>query len=325
MKAAIFDEFGDPAEVLSAAETEMPEPGADEVRVRTGLAVIHNHDLSLVSGNYGYQPELPAIGGSEAMGVIDKVGEGVGNLKPGMRVATGFTSGTWAEYFTVKADYVVPLPDTVADEAAAQMLAMPLSALFAIETLGAKKGDWILQSGGTGAVAKVVAQLGKAWGIGVVNLVRREHAVAELEELGIGNAVVTASEDWPDRVAEIVDGEPITGIIDSVGGDLAGQMLHLMANNGLFLSFGAMSGEALQLSPRDLIMKQAEVKGFWLGKMLETMPIEKLRQSIGALVELLSEGSVTLQTGNIYSLDRIGEAVKAAREKARGGKILIRP
>lgn len=324
MKAAIFESFGPPSEVLTCGEADKPEPGKGEVRIKTGLASIHNHDLILVEGNYGYRPELPAIGGSEAMGVVDALGEGVSGFEVGQRIATSFTQGTWAQYFTVKADYIVPLPDAISDETAAQMLAMPLSALFAIDALGAEKGDWILQSAATGAVAKVVAMVGKARGIGVINLVRRQSAIDELNELGITNAVSTEEEDWADRVHEILDGKKIKGVIDGVGGKLAGQMLHLIGDQGVFLSFGAMAGEPLELSPNDLILKQSEVKGFWLGKMLETMPPARLHGFIKELVGLLADGTVTLQTGETFPLDQVADAATAAREKGKGGKILLK-
>ena len=63
MKAAIHHSFGDPAQVLNAETTDTPQPGAGQVRVRMMLSPIHNHDLWTVRGNYGYKPELPAIGG----------------------------------------------------------------------------------------------------------------------------------------------------------------------------------------------------------------------------------------------------------------------
>ncbi|RDT29208.1 alcohol dehydrogenase, partial [Enterobacter roggenkampii] len=66
MRAALYSSFGDPADVLAVGETTLPEPGPGEVRIRTVLASIHNHDLLTVRGLYGYKPTLPAIGGSEA-------------------------------------------------------------------------------------------------------------------------------------------------------------------------------------------------------------------------------------------------------------------
>ena len=77
MRSAIHDVFGDLASVLYLADMPLPEPAAGDVRIRTILSPIHNHDLWTVRGAYGYKPLLPAIGGSEAVGFVDAVGPDV--------------------------------------------------------------------------------------------------------------------------------------------------------------------------------------------------------------------------------------------------------
>ena len=77
MRSAIHTTFGEPADVLALEESPVPEPGPGQVRIKTILSPIHNHDLWTVRGSYGYKPELPAIGGSEAVGTVDALGEGV--------------------------------------------------------------------------------------------------------------------------------------------------------------------------------------------------------------------------------------------------------
>src|SRR4051812_745607 len=57
MRTLIHDRFGDPAEVLHVEERPLPEPGPGQVRVRTLLSAIHNHDLWTVRGTYGFKPE----------------------------------------------------------------------------------------------------------------------------------------------------------------------------------------------------------------------------------------------------------------------------
>ena len=53
MRAALHASFGDPATVLAAGDANLPVPGPGEVRIRTVLAPIHNHDLWTVRGQYG--------------------------------------------------------------------------------------------------------------------------------------------------------------------------------------------------------------------------------------------------------------------------------
>lgn len=325
MRAAVYHQFGNPAEVLAAEDVATPEVGAGQVLVKMILSSIHNHDLITVDGKYGYKPELPAIGGSEAVGVIEAQGEGVEGLAVGQRVSGVGLRGSWAEHFVARADQLVPLPDAISDESAAQLMGMPLSALFLLEFLGVEPGEWIVQNAATGAVAKVLAMVAAKRGIHVVNLVRRAEAIEELSTLGIGNAVATDGEGWRDAVKAIVGEGRVAAVVDGVGGPDAQDLMGLLAANGTFVSFGAMSGKPLQLSAGDLIFKQAVVKGFWLGKMMETMPLAEKRRVIGDLLTLVAAGDVTLQVGGTYALDEIGEAAKASRQSGRAGKILVKP
>lgn len=325
MRAAVYHQFGKPAEVLAAEDVATPEVGAGQVLVKMILSSIHNHDLITVEGNYGYKPDLPAIGGSEAVGIIEALGEGVEGLAVGQRVSGVGLRGSWAEYFVARADQLVPLPDAISDESAAQLMGMPLSALFLLEFLGAEPGQWIVQNAATGAVAKVLAMVAAKRGIHVVNLVRRAEAIEELSTLGIGNAVATDGEGWRDAVKAIVGEGRVAAVVDGVGGPDAQDLMGLLAANGTFVSFGAMSGKPLQLSAGDLIFKQAVVKGFWLGKMMETMPLSEKRRVIGDLLTMVAAGDVTLQVGGTYALDEIGEAAKASRQSGRAGKILVKP
>ena len=62
MHSIVFEQFGDPAEVLTLAERERPAPGPGQALLRMLLSPIHNHDLMTVTGTYGIKPPLPAIG-----------------------------------------------------------------------------------------------------------------------------------------------------------------------------------------------------------------------------------------------------------------------
>ena len=85
MKAVVFEEFGSPRKVLKLTDRPMPEPGPGQVRVKLVLSPIHNHDLMIITGHYGFKPQLPHVPGTEALGVVDKLGDGVTNLSVGQR------------------------------------------------------------------------------------------------------------------------------------------------------------------------------------------------------------------------------------------------
>lgn len=325
MLSALHRTFGEPAEVLTPADAPTPEPKAGEVRIKTILSPIHNHDLWTVRGQYGYKPALPAIGGTEAVGIVDALGPGVTGIATGTRVAAAGVHETWAEYFLAPAKSLVPLPEAIADEAAAQLIAMPFSAITLLDFLGVDTGDWVIQNTANGAVGKTLAMLAAARGIHVVNLVRRDEGVGELESLGIANAVSTASPGWKDRVTEITGGAPIRAAVDSIGGDASGDLMHLLGDNGLLVSFGSMAGEPMRIPSGATIFKQAVVKGFWGAKVSADMAPEKRAALIGELMRLVASGELKLPVEAVFGLDRIKDAVLASQAPGKIGKVLLRP
>ena len=324
MRSATHDSFGDPAAVLKLADGPTPEPGPGQVRIRVILSPIHNHDLWTVRGSYGYKPTLPAIGGSEAVGVVDALGDGVAGLRLGQRVAAAGLRGSWAEYALAPAAGLVPLPDSITDEQGAQLIAMPFSAITLLGFLGVGPGDWFVQNAANGAVGKAVAMLARARGIHALNLVRRDAAVAEMQDLGL-DALSTEGADWPDRVRAATGGAPIRAAVDSIGGKAAGALLSLLADEGLLVSFGSMTGGAMEISSGDLIFKQAVVRGFWGAKVSAAMPPEERARLMGELIGLVADGALILPVGGIFGLDRIGDAVRASLAPGKAGKILLRP
>jgi NADPH:quinone reductase len=325
VRAIVQHEFGDPAEVLGVEERPLPEPGPREVRVRILLSPIHNHDLWTIRGTYGFKPELPAQSGTEAVGVVDALGEGVTGLEAGQRVALGGVFGVWAEYAVVKAGAVVPVPDGIPDEVAAQLIAMPFSAITLVDSLGVGSGDVILQNTANGTVGRLVAQIAGSRGVSVIGIVRREADVAELAAAGIGDVVATADDGWRRRVRDIAAERPVRAAIDSVGGSQSGDLLHLLGVGGTLVSFGAMGSDRMELSSGDLIFKQAVVKGFWGSSVSEAMPAETRRALFGELFQLIGSGRLTLAVDSIHSLEDSRAAVEASTRPGRVGKVLLRP
>ncbi|MBS3177833.1 MULTISPECIES: zinc-binding dehydrogenase [unclassified Pseudoclavibacter] len=325
MRTITHPTFGEPQDVLTVEEQELPQPGPGEVRLRILLSPIHNHDLWTVRGTYGFKPELPARAGTEAVGVVDAIGSDVEGLSVGQRVATGGSFGAWAEYVTTPAAGLIPVPDSVPDESAAQLVAMPFSAISLLESLGLESGDWLVQNAANGAVGRMVAQIAAARGVNVVGLVRRSEGVDELREQGIERIVATNVDGWRDEVEAITGGAPIKVGIESVGGKSAGEVLSLLAENGELVVFGAMASPTLELSSGDVIFKQATVRGFWGSKVSQSIDAGLKQRLFGELLQHLSSGQLTLPVADVFPFEQITDAVEASLTSGRVGKVLLRP
>lgn len=321
MKIATYSEFGTPEKVLQTREVDRPQPGPGEVLVKMVLSPVHNHDLMTIAGLYGFKPELPAVPGTEAVGVVEALGDGVTHLKVGQRVAGGGDK-TWAEYYLGNAARLVPVPDSVSDETACQLVSMPLSSKMLLDTLEVKSGDWIAINAANGAVGKLLTQYAAEKGVKVLGLVRRDAAVAEMAALGFKDVVATETDGWQDKVKSITGGAPIIRGIESLGGDGAEQLSRILADGAQLISFGAMTGRPLKIPAGELLFRNITVKGFWGAK--PPVKPERIGVLLGELVADAASGKLVLEIEAAYSIDDVAKAAAASGEPGRKGKIAIR-
>ena len=321
MRSVVYENFGSPEKVLSTVERDQPAPGTGQVLVRMVLSPIHNHDLMTIAGQYGFKPALPAVPGTEAVGVVAALGEGVSHVEVGQRVAGGGEK-TWADYYLADAKRLVPVPDSVSDETACQLVSMPLSAKMIIESMSLKEGDWIALNAANGAVGKLVMRFAAEQGINVLGLVRRDETVAELSALGINNIISTASEGWQARAKALTGGAPVIKAIDSLGGDGPAQLLSVVADGAELVSFGAMTQRPLKISAGDLLFRGITIKGFWGAK--PPVAPERIGVLLGELVTSAAKGELDLPVDAVFGLDQVIEAVTASGEPGRKGKVVLR-
>jgi NADPH:quinone reductase-like Zn-dependent oxidoreductase len=324
MRALVHASFGEAEDVLRVEERPVPQPGPGQVLLRVTLSPIHNHDLWTIRGTYGFVPDLPAPAGTEALGVVEALGEGVEHLQVGQRVATGGTFGAWAEYIVATAAGLIPVPDGLPDETAAQLVSMPFSTVTLLQFLDVAEGQWIVQNAANGAVGRMLAQLGSARGVNVLGLVRRSEAVEELRAQGIDNIVATDQDDWRETVARLLDGaQPVTGV-DSVGGGASGEVLSLLAEGGTLVAFGAMDSPTMEIASGDVIFKQATVKGFWGSKVIPQLDPTTRAELFGELVRRVTDGTLTLPVAGVFDAADAADAVRLSTSAGRVGKVLLR-
>lgn len=321
MRAVSYSQFGPAAEVLELVERETPQPGPGQVRVKLVLSPIHNHDLMTVAGKYGIKPALPSVPGTEAVGVVDALGEGVSHLSVGQRVMGGATAA-WAEFYLVEAARAIPVPDSIDDATACQLISMPLSAKMILADLKVNAGDWIIQNAANGAVGKLLNHFAGEAGVHVVNLVRREAGIAEMTALGIGNVVSTSADDWREQVAAITKGAPIVRGLDSIGGEGPEALLSVAAERAEIISFGNLSGQKITLSSAAILFKQATLRGFWGAK--NNFDAEAVGKMVGELVTSAAKGTLKLGVDGVYGLEQARDAARASDEPGRTGKVAIR-
>jgi len=327
MKAAVFDTFGEPSEVLCVRDVPDPKPGPGEVRVRMIASPINPSDLMVVQGRYGVLPSLPATPGFEGVGIVDEVGPGLlGRFVKGKRVvAINSEGGNWAEFAIIPARQARPVPDDIPDEQAATFFVNPASVIaMTRHVLAVPKGAWLLQSAAGSTLGRMIVHLGRHDGFKTLNVVRRREAIDELKQLG-GDAVISSA-DGPidDQVRRVTGGDGVLYAIDPVGGETATEVFRSLAPGGRLLLYGTLSGEPIQVDPRLVISGPRVIEGFWLGHWMRQRSIPKallLFREIAALIRL---GVLRSEIGQVYPLADLKTAAQHAATIARQGKVLLK-
>ena len=323
MKSIIFEKTGKPTDILNATDVPMPKPGPNEVRLKVVASPINPSDIMFVQNMYGIRPQLPSGAGFEGMGVIDAVGEDV-QMQPGTRVS--FTSiGTWSEYIVVNQRGLIPVPDSIPDDMAAQLFVNPFTAYALVQESGVPEGGWLLLTAAGSAFGKMVIQLCKMRGIKTIGTVRQDDHNNELKALGLTEVVNVETENLPTRVKQITDESGVACVLDAVGGHTASEALKCLSRAGTMIIYGLLSLQDPEINSGLLIFRELTIKGFWLTDWMRRVD-SQTRQKVGAeVIKLLSSGTFQLPVEASYSLDQIGEAVEHAQRQGRWGKILIKP
>ncbi len=326
MRAVRFAAFGEPVDVLTAETVPIPAPGEGEVLLRMRARPVNPSDLSMLRGRYGQLPPLPATPGLEGVGEVEALGAGVDSVATGQRVVPlGVSPGTWAELMVAPAARLLPVPDGVSDEAAAQLVVNPLSAwVLLVDELDVQPGEWLLQNAAGSTLGRVVLQLARARGFRTINVVRRAEQAQELLALGADEVIATDRDDLGERVREITGGEGVGKAIDAVGGELAGRIAAALAPRGTLITYGRLSGEAsVPLDTRIQIFAGTTVRGFWLVRWFQEVPPAHVQRTIATVLGLMAEGVVDPPVEARYDLADVREAVAHSERPGRSGKVLL--
>lgn len=183
-----FYETGGP-EVLRWEEVQVGSPGKGEVRLRHTAVGLNFIDVYHRSGLYPVS--LPATPGLEACGVVEEVGEGVTELKPGDRVAYASPPlGAYAEERLMPADRVVKVPEGISDQQAASMMLKGMTAEYLVRrTFRLGSEHTILVHAAAGGVGLILCQWARALGATVIGTVGSD----EKARLAEATAVSTPS------------------------------------------------------------------------------------------------------------------------------------
>jgi NADPH2:quinone reductase len=315
-------EYGGP-EVLKYEEVELPEPGQGEARVQHTAIGLNFIDTYHRTGLYPM--EFPAGLGTEAAGVVDAVGPGVSEVRPGDRVVyTGMPPGAYASYRNYPASKLAPVPDAVTDEQAAAVFLKGLTAWYLLHrSYPVRRGDPVLLYAAAGGVGLLASQWAKHFGATVIGVVSTDEKAALARDNGCDHIVMADNEDIAGAVRELTGGDGVAAVYDSIGKDTFMTSLDCLRPHGVMVTFGNASGPVEPFAPAELARRHS---------LFVTRPVlfdfiatrQDLTAAADALFEVIAAGVVRVSVNQRYPL---AEAAQAHRDlesrKTTGSTVLV--
>ena len=315
-------EHGGP-EKLAWEEIPKPEPKPGEALVRHEAVGLNYIDVYFRTGLYK-APSMPVTIGMEGAGVVEAVGQGVSDVKPGDRVAYAGALGAYAEARSVPAEKLVKIPEGVDATQAAAMMLQGMTAQFLIRRCHrVERGETILVHAAAGGVGLILCQWAKHLGATVIGVVSTPEKAELIRANGAEHALLT-SEDIPARVKQITGGAMVPVVYDSVGRDTFMTSLDCLKPFGLMVSYGNASGPA---SIPDLGVLAAKGSLYVTRPTLNTYTAkrEDLEATAAELFEVVRSGAVKIMVNQTYPLKDAAEAHRALEGRRTTGSTVLLP
>jgi NADPH2:quinone reductase len=311
-------------EVLQWEEVAVGDPGPGEARVRHTAIGLNFIDTYQRSGLY--KLALPSGLGGEGAGVVDAVGPGVANVKPGDRVAyCGGPPGAYSEVRVMPADRLVKLPDGVSERTAATLMLKGLTVQYLLrQTFPLKGGETILFHAAAGGVGSIACQWTRALGVTMIGTVGSDEKAAIAKANGCAHVIVYTRENFVERVKEITGGKGVPVVYDAVGKDTFPASLDCLSPRGMFVSFGNSSGP---IAAFDILLLSQKGSLYVTRPTLVTYTATRaaLLTMAAEMFELVKAGKIVSEARQTYPLKDAAQAHRDLEARKTTGSTLLLP
>jgi NADPH2:quinone reductase len=308
MRAVVVDPEADGR--LSVAEVEEPDPTPSEALVRVVAISLNRGEVRRAEASEaGFRP------GWDLAGTVERPATDGSGPGEGTRVVGFLPAGGWAELAAVPTNALAELPEGVSFEEAATLPVAGLTALYALEKGGGLLGRSVLITGASGGAGLFALQLARMAGARVVALVRRQEHEELVREAGAHEIAV----DEVGAAAE--EHGPYHLILDSVGGEVLGNALSMLAPGGMCVSFGVSGGAEVTFDARDLYLAGgARLYGFILFHEVIARPASG---GLARLLSLVDEGRLKPRIEVEAPWTEVGKVAARLIDRGYAGKAVL--
>ncbi|HEY4467807.1 MAG TPA: quinone oxidoreductase [Klebsiella sp.] len=321
-----FHKHGGP-EVLQVVEFTPKDPTDREIQVENKAIGINFIDTYIRSGLYP-PPSLPSGLGTEAAGVVSKVGSGVKHINVGDRVVYAQSAlGAYSSVHNVSADEVAILPKVISFEQAAASFLKGITVYYLLrKTYEIKAGEPFLFHAAAGGVGLIACQWAKALGAKLIGTVSSAQKAERARQAGAWRIINYRDENIVRRVQEITDGKKVRVVYDSVGKDTWEASLDCLQRRGLMVSFGNSSGPVTGVNlgllnqKGSLYVTRPSLQGYITTR-------EELTEASNELFSLIASGVIKVDVAESqkYALTDARRAHEALESRATQGSSLLLP
>jgi NADPH:quinone reductase len=325
MRAVVVERPGDRS-VLQVVDRPRPEPDAGEVRVRVRYSAANWGDVQKRQGIYPDPVRYPLVLGAEVSGVVDAMGRGVPARLAGRPVAAlcgPRLLGGHAEYVTVPADYLVPIPEGLPLDHAAAFPVATLTAYHLLRTAHhLRRDEVVLVHAAAGAVGLAVTQIARLLGATVIGTVGSPAKRRLPLAMGAQAVIDRSTDDFVEAALEITAGAGVDLVIDSLGGEILPRSFDALRHFGRLINIGEASGEPDFPVRKKLYERSTSMAGYELLHAVPGSP--RWKRGLRAVTSWIASGELTMPIGATYPMERIADLHAAFENRTAEGKQLLR-
>lgn len=322
--AIVVRALGGP-EVLNFESVALNDPSAGEVQIRHTAIGVNFIDVYFRTGLYPVPQGVPYIPGTEAAGIITKIGDGVSGFAVGEHVTYVSGMGAYSEQRNCLATNLIKIPDGISDQSAAAMMLKGMTAEYLLmRTFAVNSGHTILIHAAAGGVGLIAGQWAKHLGARVIGTAGSPDKVALALTHGYDEVIDYNTENFVTRVRELTGGQGVDVVYDSVGKTTWLGSLDCIKPRGMFVPFGQSSG------PLD---------GFTLSHLLQRGSLYATRPSLNAytttradlelsanhLFDVVKSGVVKINVNQSFALKDAAAAHASLESRSTTGATILLP